>query len=98
VHENQAVDLVFKAMRQLYPAESLQCFNVVTEKSSRTAFEIAVYEKHSRRCGGDPEVMHVRDRFRVDRSPIGLSIYDLLNDAYRPCRLSKSLKPTCPED
>jgi hypothetical protein len=94
--EDQATSLVFKAVRQGYPRESLQCFSLLTEERSRTSFDIAVYEKHDRRCGGDPEVMHVRARFRVGRSPVSLRIYDPINDAYRPCRLSKAMLPRCP--
>jgi hypothetical protein len=88
IAEAQALDLVFKAVHQLYPRESLRCFSLVTEESSRRTFDIAVRENHKRRCGGDPGVMPVRDRFKVGRSPVSLSIYDVVSDAYRPCRLS----------
>jgi hypothetical protein len=95
--EAQAVDLVFKAVHALYPREPLRCFSVMTEQSSRRAFELAVRENHKRGWGGDPGVMPVRDRFRVGRSPVSLAIYDIARDAYRPCRLSLR-GPRCPKD
>jgi hypothetical protein len=97
ITEPQATDLVFKAVHQLYPRESLRCFAAMTEESSRRAFDIAGRENHKRGCGGDPGVMPVRDRFRVGRSPVSLSIYDVVNDAYRPCRLT-ARGPRCPKD
>jgi hypothetical protein len=95
--EDQAIDLVFKAVRQLYPGEPVRCFAVMTEESSRRTFDIAVRENHQRGCGGDPGVMPVRDRFKVGRAPVSLSIYDVSTDVYRPCRLSER-GPRCPTD
>jgi hypothetical protein len=95
ISEYGAVDLVFKAIEQRYPTESIRCFSLLTEERSRTAFEIAVYEKHDRRCGGDPEVMHVRDRFRVGRSPLRLWVSDLEGN-FRACRLLPGRRPQCP--
>jgi len=95
--EDQAFDIVFKVVHQLYPGESIECFALMTEESSRTAFEIAVRENHKRKCGGDPGVMPVRVRFKVGRSPARLWVYDVLNDKYRPCQLS-GRGPRCPKD
>jgi len=95
LNEDQASKLVFKALPQLYPNESVRCFSVMTEERSRAAFDFAVREIHNRRCVGDPGVMPVRDRFRVGRSPARLWIYDLFNDKYRPCQLSATKPPKC---
>jgi len=94
-NEHQAVDLVFRATHQLYPKESLRCFSLLTEETTRRRFEIAVYEKHNRRCGGDPNVMNVRDRFRVDRLPIRLWRYDVGEGKYLRCRVTRP-SPACP--
>jgi hypothetical protein len=96
ISEQQATHLVFSALRQLYPHESVQCFSVATEERSRATFDFAVYEKHNRRCGGDPTVMHVRNRFRVGRSPVRLWLYDAPSDLYRRCRLNRAMRPSCP--
>ena len=95
--EDEAFDLIFKAVHQLYPRESIECFALMTEESSRTAIEIAVRENHKRKCGGDPGVMPVRVRFKVGRSPARLWVYDVLTDKYRPCQLT-GRTPRCPKD
>jgi hypothetical protein len=96
IDEDQATLLVLSAVRQLYPREAPQCFSLLTEERSRSAFDIVVYEKHNRRCGGDPAVMHVRDRFRVSRSPVRLLLYDAASDLYRRCRLNRAMRASCP--
>jgi hypothetical protein len=93
--EDRALDLVAEAMRQIYPAEAPRCFSLETEERSRKAFGIAVRENHKRGCGGDAGVMPVRDRFRVDRSPIKLWRLDPVQDTYLPCRLVHG-RPICP--
>src|SRR3954463_5145153 len=93
--ENQATDLVFKAVHQAYPRESLRCFSLMTEARTRRQFDIAVRENHGGRCGGDPDTMPVRDRFRVSRWPVRLARWNALDDTYRPCRLTAAHRPIC---
>jgi hypothetical protein len=94
--EYQAIDLAAKAMRQLRPGQSLACFAYQTEESSRRHFGIAVREKHNRRCGGDPAIMQVTERFRVARLPVRLWRWDAVDDTYLPCRLTAARRPSCP--
>jgi hypothetical protein len=94
--ENQAIDLAAKAMRQLRPSQPLACFAFQTEESSRRQFGIAVREKHNRRCGGDPALMPVTERFRVSRAPVRLWRWDVSDDSYLPCRLTAARRPVCP--
>ena len=95
--ENQAIDLVSKAMRELRPRQSLACFAYQTEESSSRQFGIAVREVHNRRCGGDPALMPVTERFRVGRSPARLRRWDVTDDSYLPCRLTATGRPSCPK-
>jgi hypothetical protein len=92
--EVRATDLVFDALHQLYPKER-ECFSLLTEERSRAAYDIAVYEKHNHRCGGDPQIMHIRNRFRIGRSPVRLWIEDIEGNL-RACRLSRGGRPQCP--
>jgi hypothetical protein len=92
--ESGAIELVAKAVHQIYPAEALRCFSFETEERSRTAFGIAVRENHGRGCGGDPGVMPVRERFRVGRSPASLSRLDPVQDTYVRCKLVGG-RPVC---
>ena len=94
--ENQAIDMAAKAMRQLRPSQPLTCFALETEESSRRQFGIAVREKHNRRCGGDPAVMPVTERFRVSRLPARLWRWNAADDSYVPCRLNPARRPVCP--
>jgi hypothetical protein len=94
--ENQAIDLVAKAMHELRPKQSAACFAYQTEESSRRQFGIAVREIHNRRCGGDPAIEQVTERFRVGRSPSRLWRWDVTNDSYLPCRLTTARRPVCP--
>jgi len=41
ISEDEAIDVVFKAVHQVYPSEALQCFSLMTEDISPHAFEIA---------------------------------------------------------
>jgi hypothetical protein len=95
--EKQAIDLVSKAMHQVRPGQSPACFAYQTEESSRSQFGIAVREVHNRRCGGDPAIMQVTERFRVGRSPARLWRWDVTDDSYLPCRLTAARRPLCPK-
>lgn len=94
--ESQAIDLVANAMRQVRPTQSAACFAYQTEEISRRQFGIAVREKHNKRCGGDPAVMPVTERFRVSRAPARLWRWDATNDSYLPCLLTAPRRPICP--
>ena len=93
--EGHATELVAKAMRQMYPSESLRCFSFMTEDRSRKAFDIAVRENHERGCGGDSNVMPVRDRFWVGRSPIRLWRLNTAEETLLRCSLRHG-QPICP--
>lgn len=96
ITEDQAIDRVVpNAMRYLYPNEPLQCFSFMVEDSSPKTFDIVVRETHKRDCGGDPDVMPVRDRFRVGRLPLNLWRYDPVEDMYLRCNLAHG-RTTCP--
>ena len=46
---------------------SLDCVTYLTEETTDTYFEFVLREKHSDKCGGDPETSPVVDRYRVYR-------------------------------
>jgi hypothetical protein len=96
VTEDQAIDLVARAMRRLHPEERPQCLSFITEEKSPKAFEIAVAENHKLGCGGDPGALTTIERFRVTRSPAGLWRWDAPADTYRRCRLPSSGRAVCP--
>ena len=93
--EDRAVMLTSKAMETLGPAARNGCLAYEIEDSSPARFDIAVREIHDQRCGGDPAVMPVIERFRVGRSPLKLWRYDVVGDRYLPCRLTRAQQPVC---
>jgi len=92
--EDKAVMLASWAMERRGPAAAKGCLAYEVEESTRTRFDIAVREIHDDRCGGDPDVMPVIERFRVTRRPAAIARYDVVNDRWLGCRMRKG-KPAC---
>jgi hypothetical protein len=46
---------------------SLECVTYGTEETTRAYFQFVLRENHNAKCGGDPEVSPVVDRYRVYR-------------------------------
>ena len=62
---------------------SLDCVSFDTEETTRTYFEIALRENHTRKCGGDPDTSPVIDRYRVNRASGRIEWNDRANDSWR---------------
>lgn len=92
--EDKAVMLVAKAMEQRGPAATKGCLAYEIEEGTRARFDIAVREVHDDRCGGEPSVMPVIERFRIVRRPVAVARYDVVNDRWLACRMHKG-KPIC---
>jgi hypothetical protein len=63
---------------------SLDCVTFETEEITRISFEFALREKHTAKCGGDPDTNPVIDRYRVSRVGGRIELYDGANDTWRP--------------
>ena len=46
---------------------SLDCIAYGTEETTNAYFEFVLREIHNAKCGGDPEISHAIDRYRVYR-------------------------------
>jgi len=92
--EDKAVMLVSRAMERRGPAAAKGCLAYEVEESSKARFDIAVREVHDERCGGEPSVMPVIERFRITRRPVAVARYDVVNDRWLACRI-RSGKPVC---
>jgi hypothetical protein len=62
---------------------SLDCVTFDNEDTTRLYFQFAVRENHTAKCGGDPDLSPVLDRYRVYRSSQKIEIYDPAGDAWR---------------
>lgn len=86
ITEDQALDLLFSALKQ-HKVTDLDCLSFMTgnnypvRSSKAVRWEFAAREIHNDRCGGDPGVSPVRDRYEVSASGM-VRVYDVANDRY----------------
>jgi hypothetical protein len=57
---------------------------VITERVETAYVQFALREKHDAKCGGDPGVAPIVDRYRVHRSDNHLEWYDVVKDVWLP--------------
>lgn len=85
ITETEALDILFSALKQHNVAD-LDCLAFVTESNypsvpKAAKWEFAAREIHNEKCGGDPDVMPVRDRYEVS-STGRIMIYNAVNGEY----------------
>ncbi len=68
---------------------SLDCVDLFLETTTPKYFEYAVRERHGGKCGGDPEVAPIVDRFRVPRGKGKIFRYDPVEDRWLCASISK---------
>jgi hypothetical protein len=69
-----------------HQVEGLECLGFISENdvpagSKAAVWDIAAREVHDEKCGGDPSVAPVRDRYRVS-STGDVFVCDVANDEY----------------
>ena len=87
LNEDAAINALLRALQRDHVYDkriSLDCVTFDTEDTTRTYFEIALREKHNKKCGGDPETSPVVDRYRVNRASGKIELYDAANDSWKP--------------
>jgi hypothetical protein len=62
---------------------SLDCITYVTEETTDAYFQFALREKHDAKCGGDPEVSPIVDRYRVYRRGGKIKQYEPIEDTWQ---------------
>jgi hypothetical protein len=87
ISERQALDLLV-AQLKAHRVKDLDCLTFMNENdtpANATAdrWEFAAREIHDQRCGGDPDVAPVRDRYQVDASGKVL-VYNAAEADYTP--------------
>jgi hypothetical protein len=68
---------------------SLDCVTFDTEETTRIYFQIALREKHDSKCGGDPDLSPVIDRYRVNRASGKIESYDAAADRWHDYSAAK---------
>jgi hypothetical protein len=82
---DRAVELLHKKVKSegLYASWAKeQCLRYDLEECDRQKVDIAIRERHSPECGGDPNVAPVVDRFRVYKSSKKIQWYDAGSNEY----------------
>jgi hypothetical protein len=85
ISEEQALVLLMTELRA-HKVPDLDCLAFQNESSTSAGskaelWEFAARERHNERCGGDPAVFPVRDRYKVS-SAGKVWRYDVANDRY----------------
>ena len=84
--EEAAVDLLLRTIKKDHVYDkriALNCVTLTTEETTRIYFEIALRENHTAKCGGDPDLAPVVDRYRVNRATGKIELYDAAGDQWR---------------
>ena len=85
--EDAALNLLLKQLEHdhVYAKRlSLDCVTFETEETTRIYFEVAVREKHNAKCGGDPDISPVIDRYRINRASGKIEWNDAVNETWLP--------------
>ncbi|MYN19707.1 hypothetical protein GTP81_23465 [Rugamonas sp. FT107W] len=86
ITENQALDLLLAALKR-HKVADLDCLEFMAETddpavSKAEQWEFAAREIHDKRCGGDPGVSPVRDRYQVS-SAGKVKVYDAAEGEFK---------------
>ena len=78
--------MLLEAALKEHQVADLECLGFSSESevpagSKAAVWEFAAREIHDEKCGGDPSVSHVRDRYKVSSNG-DISVYDVASDEY----------------
>jgi hypothetical protein len=86
LNEDAALDLLVRTLKhdRVYAKRiSLDCITYITEETTDAYFGFVLREKHDAKCGGDPEVSPVVDRYRVYRRSGKIEQYEPIEDTWQ---------------
>ena len=88
ITERAAFELLIVALEQR-PNADLDCLQFLPESNNdaaiATTWEFAAIEIHDEICGGDPNIAHVRNRYKVSADG-SVMIYDAREGEYEPLK------------
>jgi hypothetical protein len=85
--ENAALDLLDRTLKRdhVYANRiSLDCISYSTEETTGAYFQFVLRENHNAKCGGDPAISPVVDRYRVYRRSGKIEWLERIEDNWRP--------------
>lgn len=92
MNEDAALNLLLRTFKRdnVYAKRiSLDCVTFGTEETTKEYFGFVLRENHTTKCGGDPDISPVVDRYRVYRASGKIELYDAMNNSwqrYNPTR------------
>ncbi len=88
ITERTALEWLLSALEQR-PNADVDCLQFIPESKNddaiATTWEFAAMEVHDEVCGGDPDVGHVRNRYKVNANG-SIMIYDPREGEYEPLK------------
>ena len=93
LNEDAALNLLLRTLKRdnVYAKRiSLDCVTFETEETAKEYFQFVLRESHTEKCGGDPDVSPVVDRYRVHRASGKIELYDAAKDSWRPYQPAKA--------
>ena len=85
LNEDAALELLRRTLKRdgVYEKRiSMGCVEYGTEETTNSYFEFVLREIHNAKCGGDPVMSHVLDRYRVYRRSGKIEQYEVAQDEW----------------
>ena len=83
--EDAALNLLVRTLKHdhVYAKRiSLDCDTYLAEETTNSYFQFALREKHNVKCGGDPEISPIVDRYRVYRRSGKIEQWEAVEDTW----------------
>ncbi len=93
--EDAAFNLLFQTLKRDHVYDkrvSLDCVTLSADETTRIYFEIGLREKHGGKCGGDPDLSPIVDRYRVYKATGKIEWFNVIENnwlPYNPERIGK---------
>jgi hypothetical protein len=87
LNEDAAMELLYRTLKRdgVYEKRiSWDCISFGTEETTDAYFDFVLREIHDAKCGGDPVIMHVIDRYRVYRRSGKIKQWEAAGDKWLP--------------
>lgn len=93
LNEEAALNLLLRTIEHDHVYDkriSLDCVTFGAEETTKDYFQFALRENHTEKCGGDPDVSPIVDRYRVYRASKKIEVYDAAKNSWRAYQGPKS--------
>ena len=87
LNEDEALNVLVHTLQRDHVYDkriSLDCVTFDTEETTRIYFQVALREKHNKKCGGDPDTSPVIDRYKINRASGKIEWYNPPKDSWDP--------------